>query len=209
MPTASEIQLLGANLAIWSTWCSKSKVDLFSTAIALPGDGGLVLVDPIALSSDALTELVAQFGAPKTILLTSSNHERDTLWFVEKFREIRVLAHPDACPNLDVRALPLLVEAFAPHSRLRIVELPGAAPGEVGILIEDSRTLILGDILINLNNFGFGLLPDKYATAPKQLRQSLHKIASIEPKALLFAHGPPILSNAHTRLVNLMSQIQT
>lgn len=209
MATAGEFQLLRVNLAIWSAWCSKSRVDLFSTAIALPSDGGLVLVDPIALSPDALARFVAQFGPPKTILLTSSNHERESIWFTQEFPEIRVLAHPDACPHLNVRAQPLLLEAVIPHPRLRIVELPGAAPGEIGILIEESRTLVLGDILINLDNFGFGLLPDKYATSPKQLRQSVHKIASLTPTALLFAHGPPILSNVSARLADLLSQMHT
>lgn len=211
MPVASDFQLIKPKLAIWSAWCSHSRVDLFSTAIALPGDGGLVLIDPIRLAEDAIVALTDQFGAPKSILLTSSNHERDSSWFTQKFQVNRVLTHPDACPFLKVPAQSLLLEGVTPLPGLRILELPGAAPGEIGIFIEENGTLILGDILINLDNFGFAILPDKYATSRRQLRQSVQKIASLvpSPNALVFAHGPPILTHVAARLANLASQIQT
>lgn len=201
MPVAGEYQAINDHLLHWQAWSPQSKVDLSTTGIL--SAAGLVLVDPIRLTEEALVELTERHGPPVQILLTSGNHERDSAWYVERFG-CPVLAHPDALPELTHPAEGTLRENTEPFCSCRVIELPGAAAGEVALYLEERHSLILGDIVINLESFGFNLLPDKYATNPKQMRQSLRQLLELKVRTIAFAHGTPITSKAGQRLAGLM-----
>ena len=65
-------------------------------------------------------------------------------------------------------------------------------------------TLIFGDALINMGSNGFSFLPNKYCFNPKLMRRSLRKVLDYPCERILFAHGTPILSQAKSRLTNLL-----
>jgi hypothetical protein len=65
--------------------------------------------------------------------------------------------------------------------------------------------MIMGDALINFEPHGFALLPAKYCRDSKLMRQSLPRLLERPFERMLFAHGTPILSGAHTRLEQLLA----
>jgi hydroxyacylglutathione hydrolase len=79
----------------------------------------------------------------------------------------------------------------------RVVEIPGHSPGHIAFWREADGTLIAGDALTNMNvitgrpglHEPLGIFtPDRM-----QNRDSLRKLASLEPKQVLFGHGPPLM----------------
>jgi len=85
------------------------------------------------------------------------------------------------------------------------VPLPGAGEGETGYFHPETRTLVLGDALINLAPHGLALLPDKYCTDPAKLRESLRLLARMPVERIFFAHGAPIVHDGASRIRELIS----
>jgi len=59
---------------------------------------------------------------------------------------------------------------------------------------------VLGDAVVNLKGRGLELLPDKYCTDPKRLRESLRVVVAGGWERMLMAHGEPLGSEAARRL---------
>ena len=85
------------------------------------------------------------------------------------------------------------------------IQLPGAGEGETGYFHPKSRTLVLGDALINLAPHGLALLPDKYCTDPAKLRESLRMLGRLPVERIFFAHGAPIVHDGASRIRELIS----
>ena len=91
------------------------------------------------------------------------------------------------------------------HLGLQVIELSGAAPGEIALYCADGTgTVVIGDAVINFGSNGFALLPPKYCEDARLLPKSLRKLLSVKFDRLLSAHGTPILSGAHARLAELL-----
>jgi hydroxyacylglutathione hydrolase len=77
-----------------------------------------------------------------------------------------------------------------------VLDVPGHSPGHVAYWRESDRTLICGDVLFNLSipTLRPGLR-EPYASLtadPAQNRESARKLARLEPRLILFGHGPPL-----------------
>jgi glyoxylase-like metal-dependent hydrolase (beta-lactamase superfamily II) len=77
-----------------------------------------------------------------------------------------------------------------------VIETPGHTAGHISFWREADRTLVLGDVLSNLNIYtGFVTLrePERFFTLdPAQNRRSARKLSELEPKLVCFGHGPPL-----------------
>lgn len=78
----------------------------------------------------------------------------------------------------------------------RVLETPGHSAGHVVYWREADRVLIVGDVLLNINPLTQirGLSePKAYLTPdPAQNRVSARRLGPLEPKLVLFGHGPPL-----------------
>jgi len=78
----------------------------------------------------------------------------------------------------------------------RVVDAPGHSAGHVVFWRESDGVLVLGDVLNNMDvTTGLPGLhePKPYLTPdPIENRRSIRKVAALEPKLLLFGHGPPL-----------------
>ena len=84
--------------------------------------------------------------------------------------------------------------------------IDGGPLGEMALhYVEDGGTMIIGDALINFDPYGFEFLPAKYCRNAKLMRRSLRKLLDFSFDRMLFAHGTPILSDARTRLEQLLT----
>lgn len=183
----------------WQGYEPEVKCDCSSTALVT--EAGLIFIDPIPLAEDALQELVAEsFSAPAAVVLTSGNHQRESLALAKRFG-IPAFAPENAGDDIiaDQRFRP-----GAPVAGMESIALPGFGPGETAFLHEGA--LVFGDALINLEPEGLRLLPEKYREDKKQSLRSLAALRKLSPKILLFAHGHPIIQNASSRLAGCCSE---
>jgi len=182
----------------WHGYEPAVKCDCSSTALVTPA--GLIFIDPISLAEEALKDLVAEsFSAPAAVVLTSGNHQRESLALARRFG-IPVFAPEDAGDDIiaDQR-----FRSGEPVAGMESVAMPGFGPGETVFLYES--TLIFGDALINLEPEGLRLLPEKYREVKKQSLRSLEALKGLKPQILLFAHGHPIIQNATSRLADCIA----
>lgn len=164
----------------------------------------MYLIDPIRLAPEALAELTE--GAKICgIFLTNANHARAAAWFVERTGGGILAAAGTAGALLDLEMI-ALAPGDVVGECIEIIALEGAAEGEIALYLpDDGGTMIVGDALIHFGSEGFTLLPAKYCSDQKQLRQSLRQLLEYSFERLLFAHGTPIMSSGRQRLEALVT----
>lgn len=201
MAKATDVQQIRPGLFLWDVYDPAVKAELFSTGIRT--DTGVYLVDPIPLDEDALGDAFEP-GSVSGIIVTNENHARAAAEFAACF-DVCIYAHKDALPALESgNTRELLVGRDSPPG-LQTTAIEGAPAGEIAIYCErDGGTLVIGDALINFGSHEFDLLPAKYCTDPRQMRRSLRQLLDFDFERMLFAHGTPIVKNAHRRLAELL-----
>lgn len=191
---------LSPALAVWHTYDSKIKAELFSTALASSGE--VTIIDPIALPVESRQEIELH-GRVSAIVITNANHLRNAAAF----------AHSYSAPIF----APAELKQDLPHSHaltdtscvddLQVIRMDGAAAGEFALYHpQDGGTLIIGDALINFDPHGFTLLPAKYCCNQKKMICSLRQLLDFQFQRILFAHGNPVTTRAHDRLAALMHE---
>jgi len=197
MKPVPEYSTVGPGLFHWQGYEPAVKCDCSSTAIVT--SAGLIFIDPIPLIEEALKEIVADsFSAPAAVVLTSGNHQRESLALAKRFG-IPIFAPKEAGDDMvaDQR-----FRSGDPVAGMKSIALPGFGPGETAFMYEGA--LIFGDALINLESEGLRPLPVKYREDKKQSLRSLAALQNLKPQALLFAHGNPIVKDASGSLATLL-----
>ena len=199
--TASDFDRIAPYLALWHSYDPAVKAELYSTCLLTCG--GACLIDPIPLESEALDELVGS-ARVAGIIVTSSNHDRASSRFAEKF-SVPIFAPSETFPDKTQCKFRSVADGDEICDELRVIGIEGAGPGEIALYHPaDNGTLIVGDALINFEPYGFIFLPGKYCSNEKEMRQSLRKLLDYKAERMLFAHGMPILSGASDRLQRLL-----
>jgi len=76
------------------------------------------------------------------------------------------------------------------------LETPGHSPGHLAYWREEDGTLICGDVFFNMSlattAVGLHMPPGVFTPDPAQNRASARRLAALEPKVVLFGHGPPL-----------------
>ena len=208
MPVASEYADLtgpGTWTAYgWEAYDPISKVDLCASAVSLGGQ--LYFVDPFPLAKNALAELLAG-RTPAGIVVTNGNHARAAEEFRHRYR-VPLALHEDARAETGLEPDVTIPREGGPifNGAFEAIPLPGGAPGEVALYRSDAGgLLIVGDAIINLPSFPLALLPAKYCTDQKQLLRSMTPLLERPFSKMLFAHGEPLLANAHARLAAILA----
>jgi glyoxylase-like metal-dependent hydrolase (beta-lactamase superfamily II) len=77
-----------------------------------------------------------------------------------------------------------------------VIETPGHSPGHVVFWRESDRTLIIGDVLVNMNLLttvpGLAEPPRLFTVDPALNRASARKLKDLRPQVVCFGHGPPL-----------------
>jgi glyoxylase-like metal-dependent hydrolase (beta-lactamase superfamily II) len=81
-----------------------------------------------------------------------------------------------------------------------VLDVPGHSPGHVAFWRESDGTLVAGDVCFNLSlkTFRYGLRqpPGPLTVDPERNRQSIRRLAELEPSVACFGHGPPVTDAA-------------
>src|SRR5204862_6766311 len=159
--------------------------------------------DPIPLRRQTLDELLGSAGSAG-IIVTNSSHHRGFATFAEEL-SVPVFARGETFPDKTPRLFKEVADGSEICDGLRVIGIEGAAGGEIVLHhAPGDGTLIVGDVLINFEPYGFTLLPDKYCSNETEMRRSLRKLLDYKAEQMLFAHGTPILSGASDRLSGLI-----
>jgi len=90
-----------------------------------------------------------------------------------------------------------------------VIETPGHSPGHISFWRERDRVLIAGDVAHNINfltlQTELGEPPDMFTMDSELNRQSLRKLADLNPAIVLFGHGKPLLDGA--KFVDFATQV--
>jgi hypothetical protein len=105
--------------------------------------------------------------------------------------------------GLEISPDSTLVDGADIPGGMHAVALPGAGPGEIALI--GNGVACIGDALINLPPEGLRILPAKYCSDPKELRNSLKKLLSCEFQVMTFAHGAPLAGAGRSRLEQLFA----
>ena len=201
MVIAADFDRAGPLLYTWQAYDNASKADLSSTGILLKA--GLFLIDPIQLEEAALADLITA-GPIAGIVVTNANHLRCVETYTRRF-PVPVFAHGGVAADLAAGAITEVADGAKVGDELEVIALEGAGRGEIALHSPcDGGSLIVGDALIHFDPHGFVPLPDKYCEDPKQMRRSLKRLVHYGIQRIFFAHGRPIVSNAHARLCTLL-----
>jgi glyoxylase-like metal-dependent hydrolase (beta-lactamase superfamily II) len=77
-----------------------------------------------------------------------------------------------------------------------VLECPGHTAGQVAFWRESDRSLVLGDVLNNMNVLtgvpGLHEPPDFFTGDPARNRESARRLGALEPALVCFGHGAPL-----------------
>ena len=77
-----------------------------------------------------------------------------------------------------------------------VLETPGHTRGHVAYWREADRTLVAGDVFFNVNPLTGrpGLRPplDGFNEDTEANRESMRRLAALDPEVVVFGHGPPL-----------------
>ena len=77
-----------------------------------------------------------------------------------------------------------------------VLDTPGHSPGHIALWRESDRTLLCGDVFLNLNFYttvpGLNEPPRLFTVDPAANRTAARRLAELEPALVLFGHGKPL-----------------
>jgi glyoxylase-like metal-dependent hydrolase (beta-lactamase superfamily II) len=77
-----------------------------------------------------------------------------------------------------------------------VLDVPGHSPGHIALWREADRTLVCGDVFLNVNFYtlraGLNEPPGLFTVDPSRNRESARRLAELEPALVLFGHGEPL-----------------
>jgi glyoxylase-like metal-dependent hydrolase (beta-lactamase superfamily II) len=195
----------------WGSTYADRPWDLNGYAIALAGE--TVLVDPPAPVEGEWSKVSTPVT---TIVLTNRDHVRDT----ELFRT-RYGAHITAGNNELAELAPLTIDVAVQEGdlisgALRVIDLPGKSPGEIGLYFDPAHhaysreiggIVLLGDAIIGNPPGALGLIPEPKLDDPQTLKKSLLKLLDYQFEVLLLCDGRSVLSDAKRKVADFLNRL--
>jgi glyoxylase-like metal-dependent hydrolase (beta-lactamase superfamily II) len=84
-----------------------------------------------------------------------------------------------------------------------VLDVPGHSPGQIALWRERDRTLVCGDVFLNLNFYttlaGLNEPPGLFTVDAARNREAARRLAALEPELVLFGHGKPLRDPAKLR----------
>jgi glyoxylase-like metal-dependent hydrolase (beta-lactamase superfamily II) len=190
------MRLLNREVATWWFYDPQVKCRCYSQACV--HQNNLTLIDPIHPKSQTDWVTVLEMGQPTLIILTNGNHERDAKKIQQELK-IPIACGEGAIHDLTLQPDIILAGKMQIHG-IRPIPIEGAGPGELALFCQSQQAVFIGDAIINLPDTGLSCLPDKYASDPGLLRQSIRALCDYSFSRVCFSHGDPIESNARSAI---------
>lgn len=161
------------------------------TGYVVPGDKGILLVDPPATSGTV--EEIKACGEPEAIILTSGWHVRGSAKWQQAFN-VPIIAPESAASELaevDAKADQVATEGDELNG-WRVLLFEAGQYSEVAYWHAASATVIIGDLITQRENGELALGPTIFFGLTKEdVVPFLERLSELEPKLLLSAHIGP------------------
>ncbi len=172
---------------VWSWGVHDERIDFVSTAHAVAGDEGVVLIDPLPLEPEALAGL----GDAAAICLTAGTHQRSS-WRYR--RELGIPVYAPALSRLideepDVR----YADGDELPGGLHAVFTPGAGTTQhTFVLAREGGVAFVPDLLTHLPERGLRIVAEEHLHDPEETRRSIRKLLELPFSILCLDHGEPL-----------------
>jgi glyoxylase-like metal-dependent hydrolase (beta-lactamase superfamily II) len=163
------------------------------------------LIDPLVRDDldptawDWLDQAVAAAGLPVTVLLTAAWHERSARAIVQ-----RCGASVWASPRARGR-FPELPQLGRTPSGVRLFEPRGVDEGQVAFVLDDDRTIFVGEFLLG-SPTGLRVLPSPATRDLAAFIDSLRELQSFPLVHVLVSHGDPVLANGRDEIAAALAR---
>jgi hypothetical protein len=186
---------------VWSWSVHDDRIDFVSTAHAVAGDEGVVLIDPLPLAPEA----VAGLGDVTAICLTAGTHQRSA------WRYRRELGAPVYAPGLsreieedpDVR----YTDGDELPGGLHAVFTPGAGTTQHTFVVHrEGGIAFVPDLLSHLPERGLRIVGEEYMHDPAEAWRSIRRLLDLPVSILCFDHGEPLTEDPKAALRSLVER---
>lgn len=186
---------------VWSWSVDDDRIDFVSTAHAVAGDDGVVLIDPLPLAPDAL----AQLGDVTAICLTAGTHQRSA-WRYRRELGVQVYA-PALSRQIEEEPDERYADGDELPAGLRAVFTPGAGTTQhTFLLAREGGVAFVPDLLTHLPERGLRIVWDQYMHDPAEARRSIRKLLDLPFSVLCLDHGEPLTDDAHAAIRALLER---
>jgi glyoxylase-like metal-dependent hydrolase (beta-lactamase superfamily II) len=185
---------------VWTWNVHDERIDFVSTAHAVQGEEGAVLIDPLPLAPEA----VADLGEIAAICMTAGTHQRSA-WRYR--RELGVPVYAPALSKLideepDVR----YGEGDRLPGGLDAVFTPGGGTTQHTFLLDrEGGVAFVPDLFVNVPGGGLRITSDEYTHDPAEARRSIEKLLGLEFSVLCLNHGDPVTEDPKGAIQALLS----
>jgi glyoxylase-like metal-dependent hydrolase (beta-lactamase superfamily II) len=157
-----------------------------SSAHAVHGEDGVVLIDPLPLAAKPFAGL----GDVAAICLTTSSHQRSA-WRLRRELGVRVWA-PSGLKEADEEPDETYEEGDSLPGGLQPVFSPGPGTRQHSLLLDrGGGALFTSDLFVNAAD-GVALVPVEYMHDPEEARRTAGRLLDLDFTVLCTGHGLPI-----------------
>jgi hypothetical protein len=184
---------------VWTWSVHDERIDFVSTAHAVAGTDGVVLIDPLPLDPDALHSL----GDVAAICLTAGTHQRSA-WRYR--REFDVPVHAPALSRLiDEEPDERYGDGDQLPGGLLAVFTPGGGTTQHTFLLErEGGVAFVPDLMVNVPGRGLQITPDEYVHDSAEARRSMDKVLGLPFSVLCLNHGAPVTEDPKGAIRSLL-----
>jgi hypothetical protein len=158
-----------------------------SSAHAVRGDGGVVLIDPLPLAEEPFAAL----GDVAAICLTTSSHQRSA-WRLRRELGVPVWA-PRQVREVDEEPDERYVEGDVLPGGLEALFTPGAGTAQHSFLLgREGGALFTPDLFVHAPGGPLSFVPGEYMHDPEQARRTAEDLLDFDFAVLCTGHGLPV-----------------
>jgi glyoxylase-like metal-dependent hydrolase (beta-lactamase superfamily II) len=184
---------------VWTWNVHDERIDFISTAHAVSGANGTVLIDPLPLAPDALRSL----GDVAAICLTAGTHQRSA-WRYRRELEVPVYA-PALSKLIDEEPDVRYTEADELPGGLRAVFTPGAGTTQHTFLLDRGGGIaFVPDLFANDPGRGLAIVGEEAMPDPEEARRSIRKLLDLPFDTLCLDHGAPLTEEPNAAIRALL-----
>jgi glyoxylase-like metal-dependent hydrolase (beta-lactamase superfamily II) len=183
---------------VWWWSVHDDRIDFLSSALAVAGPDGTVLIDPLRLTVAALAEL----GDVGAICLTAGTHQRSA-WRYRRELGAKVYA-PALARQIEEEPDVRYGDGDELPGGLRAVFTPGAGTTQHTFLLEREGMAFVPDLFTHLPERGLRLVRDEYMHDPAEARRSIRRLLDLPFSILCLDHGAPLADDPKSAIQELL-----
>jgi glyoxylase-like metal-dependent hydrolase (beta-lactamase superfamily II) len=183
---------------VWWWSVHDDRIDFLSSALAVAGPDGTVLIDPLPLTAAALAEL----GDVGAICLTAGTHQRSA-WRYRRELGAKVYA-PALSRQIEEEPDARYGDGDELPGGLHAVFTPGAGTTQHTFLLEREGIAFVPDLFTHLPERGLRIVWDEYMHDPAEARRSIRRLLDLPFSILCLDHGAPLTDDPKSEIQALL-----